>query len=104
MRLVRYLNKRRILLGSCFNGETVGVYLKSGELRYHPFLGFCGVVDAKDNAIGVPVKLDIQGFYRSFEVGEKLVELKSGEVVQGCAVAFGVYAIIENGGPRIVAP
>lgn len=73
--------------------------MRSGQLRYLPFLGYADARDAKA-AGATPVKLEIYGYYKDSFASE-LITLKPGEFVQGALTKIGVYAIIEEGLPRI---
>ncbi|TVZ39365.1 hypothetical protein P886_3769 [Alteromonadaceae bacterium 2753L.S.0a.02] len=97
--LIRKLNYRSITLTSIYTHQPVGVYLRSGQLRYLPFLGYADALDAKA-AGATPVKLEVYGYYKDSFASE-LITLKPGEFVQGALTKIGVYAIIEEGLPRI---
>lgn len=98
--LIRKLNYRSISLLSIHNNQPVGVLKRNGELEYLPFMGFTTAVDAK--SVGAtPVKLEIYGYYCDSQAGE-LVTLKSGQYVQGALTRVGIYAVLEEGIPRIL--
>lgn len=106
MILVRRFNCGNVYFHSLFTGAQVGVYKRSGELMYLPFLGFAEREHAKwmqlDGQRVKPVKLEVYGYYPKSRVGDRFIQLKPCECVQGCMTAMGVYAIIEDGKPRIM--
>lgn len=98
--LIRKLNHRAITLLSIHNNQSVGVLTKGGGVKYVPFMGFTTATDAR--SVGAtPVKIDIYGYYTDSQAGE-LVTLEPGQHVQGALTRVGVYAVMDEGAPRVL--
>lgn len=101
MILVRKHIYRRHYLTSLFSGENVGVFLRNGEVRYKPFLGYAQYDHVVAVKMATPVRLDVEGYYES-GVGDEYIRFKDGEFVQGCLTPAGVYAVLQDDTFRVV--
>ena len=102
--LLRELNYRNILLDQERSGELVGIQKRDGEVGYFSWLGFIERDEAVVLEGAVPVKLEVAAYSFRDGMPAKWIDLDrvSGEMIQGCFVGNGVYAVIERGVPRIV--
>ena len=94
--LLRKFNHRNIELAHDTRGESVGVLTKDGTYRYVPWLGFIERRHAKVIG-GKPVKLEIARIGRTDGWQTAWQDVDDGMHIQGCLVARGVYAVIEQG-------
>ena len=101
--LLRRLNYRNIILDkNNLEAETIGVYRKDGELSYYRFMGF---VEREDTALmtgAKPVKLNVASYSEQDSFPADWTPVPNGFAIQGCMIGRGVYAVVENGVPRIV--
>lgn len=98
--LVKKLNYRNVNLDAGTLGESVGVYLKGGGVRFLRFTGFIELRDAK--AMGAtPVRLEICAYYPE-GIGSGRIELQETEFIQGAILGNSVAAVLHGGKPRIV--
>lgn len=96
--LSRKLNAKNIVLHPHTRGETVGVKLACGEVRYVPWVGFIDVDVAKSIKHATAVKLDVARY--SNNAGgwaSEWTDLQASEYVQGCLTAEGVYGVLTTG-------
>lgn len=102
--LLRKLNYRNILLDLERSGDVVGILRRDGELGYFSWLGFIERDEAVVLEGAVPVKLEVVAYSLRDGMPAEWINLDrvSGEMIQGCFVGNGVYAVIESGVPRIV--
>lgn len=102
--LLRKLNYRNILLDRERSGEGVGILRRDGEVGYFTWLGFIELDEAVLLEGAVPVKLAVVAYSLRDYMPADWVDLdkKTGEMIQGCFVGTGVYAVVKEGVPRIV--
>lgn len=102
--LLRKLNYRNIVLDHEETGEVVGVLKRTGEVTYVRWKGFVERCDALAMNRALPVKLDVAAYSMNDSMPAAWIELEcgSGEMIQGCYVGDGVYAVCDNGVPSIV--
>lgn len=76
---------------------TAGVYLKNGDIKYVPWLGYIGLDEAKTLARingAAPVKLLVDAYSNSDPFND-WQSLEPGQYIQGCLIIdSGVYAVI----------
>lgn len=102
--LLRRLNYRNILLGPERSGEGVGILRRDGEFRHHTWLGFIERAEAVTRLGAVPVKIEVVAYSLKDEMPADWINLdqENGDMIQGCFVGDGVYAVVEKGVPRVV--
>lgn len=101
--LRRKLNHRNILLFETPSRESIGVAMRTGDYRYIRWLGFVDVEQAKAIPGAKPVKLLVEAISPTDGYSSDWQSLSSGQHVQGCLVPAGVYGILEQGQPRVLA-
>ena len=84
-------------------GQTVGVRLDSGGIRYMQWAGFIELEVARAIKNAVPVKLVVDRYSNANGWATDWIRLKPGEFVQGCVTPEGVYGVVETG-VRILRP
>jgi|GEM_PF-785911 len=82
--------------------ELLPVLTKDGDFERVKWLGFIDLEDAKAMANAKPVKLDIHQYSTSVDPMPKWRYMPEGLAVQGCLTNLGVYAVAEDGRPRMV--
>ncbi len=98
-------NYRQIRLDEFTTGETVGVRLRNGELRYLQWLGFISRDNARvlsSHQKAQPVLLDLYSYQPGDDPMAPRVVVDAGSYIQGCKVDADVYVVLEEGSPRIV--
>lgn len=94
---------QKIRPNSCIR---VGVYQRSGEIRYVDWLGVIERAHALNlGSKCVSVKLRMDSFAYGVETfGLEWTEIGNGKFLQGCYVPSleGVFAVIEEGAPKVV--
>ena len=88
--------------------ERVAVYTRTNDLKYVTWLGLI----ERSHAIELgekckSVRLAISSYaFETEEFGREWVEIDNGQSLQGCYVHSleGVFAVIDEGQPRIVKP
>ena len=88
--------------GDAPNHEVLPVLTKDGDFERVKWLGFIDLEDAKKMAGAKPVKVDIHQFSTSVDAMPKWRYMPEGMAVQGCLTNLGVYAVAEDGRPRMV--
>lgn len=91
--LVRRLNYRNIELYRDTRGETIGVYLKNGDVQYVRWLGFISVDEAKALDGARPVKLEVSRYTDEPGIGVNWIDVPSDRFVQGCLIESGAFAV-----------
>lgn len=82
--------------------DVVPVLKKDGDFERVKWLGFIDVEDAKVLRQAKPVKLDIRHYSVAPGTWPKWRDVGSDKAVQGCLIASGVYAVVQDGAPRLV--
>lgn len=80
------------------------VLRKDGDFERVPWLGYLERDDAAKHGNAKPVKLDVVEY--SVAPGEwppRWRRVPEGMAVQGCLTAEGVFAVVEDGMPRLVS-
>ena len=85
-------------------GEVVGILRRDGEISYLKWLGFVERTDAANWLSAVSVKIDVVAYSIKDCMPAYWIDLDrgTGEMIQGCYVGTGVYAVTEQGVPRVV--
>ena len=82
----------------------MGILRRDGEVGYFSWLGFIERAEAIAWPGAVPVKIDVVAYSLRDGMPADWVDLnkENGEMIQGCFVGNGVYAVVKDGMPRIV--
>lgn len=80
----------------------VPVLRKDGSSRYVSWRGFMDLEEARENPKFKPVKVLAVEYSVSPGFGDRWRKLGERECIQGCLTRNGVYAVVEDGKPRII--
>ena len=100
--LLRKFNYRNIVLADGVAAEQVGVISNAGDTRYFPWLGFIERQTARTLPGAASVRLETHGYSPGDGYCDPWQPIDQGMHVRGCLVSAGVYAIVENGVPRVI--
>jgi hypothetical protein len=87
---------------SAANHEYLPVLTRTGDFERIKWLGFIDLDDAQKINGAVPVKLDIHQYSTSVGLMPKWRHMREDMAVQGCLTILGVYAVADDGRPRMV--
>ncbi len=100
--LLQKFNYQNIVLADGVDAEQVGVINNAGDTRYFPWLGFIERQTARTLPGAASVRLEIHGYSVGDGYCDPWQPIRQGMHVRGCLVSEGVYAIVENGIPRVI--
>ena len=94
MGIIKRVSYRLIELGPDTQGETIGVFTRSGEPRFLPWRGFI----QRDAAIAFPnarpVRIIADRYCQNYgTVSPHWIDIDSEGFIQGCMTPAGVYAV-----------
>ena len=96
------LNYRHYVVGPG-PGNTIAVFTKDGHYKHMPFYGFVTLEGARKLAGAIPVKLDARAYTLDDDrFGRTWVDVPKSQVIQGCCFDKRVWAVLEDGVPRVV--
>jgi hypothetical protein len=104
---LRYLHNNTYKRLKPDSAELIGIHTRANDVEYVNWLGTI----ERTHAIGIshhcsPVRLMLSSYaFNSEEFGIEWIDVENGTFVQGCYVPSlkGVFVVVEEGRPRIVA-
>lgn len=96
------LNYRNIVYGEHPGNDHAPVMNRQGECLWRPWLGLISDNAARAKPQAHPVRLAFIAY--RYTCDYEWIELTTGQQVQGCLVAEGVYGVVERCRPRLLPP